>query len=533
MDWKKQLDFSPAVVFPALTVIGIFLGFGIFAPGSTGAAFDSIQSGIVANFGWLYVGSVAVFLAFSVYLLFSSVGSVRLGPDDSEPEFSYPSWFAMLFSAGMGIGLVFFSVAEPIYHLTDPPIEEAGTTAAATDAMRLTFFHWGLHAWGIYIVVGLSLAYFSFRKGLPLSIRSAFYPVLGDRIHGPMGHTIDVLAIFGTLFGVATSLGLGVMQVNAGLDYLLGTGITTPIQVGLIAGITLIATASVVLGLDKGIRRLSNFNMAVAGVLLAFVFLAGPTVFILKAWMENTGNYVQSLVATTFWLDTWGDGVWQGNWTLFYWGWWIAWSPFVGMFIARISRGRTIREFVAGVLFMPAAVGTFWLTTFGNTALRRELVGEGGLAGLGTEEMLFALLQGLPLASLTSVLGMTVIIAFFVTSSDSGSLVIDMLASGGHPDPPVAQRVFWALLEGVVAAVLLLTGGLMALQTAAIATGLPFAVVVLGMCYSLFKALRDEQPAPTHIRKIYPAERREGDGRSPGTTTDEEPSDRLVTEIGN
>ncbi|MDZ7779470.1 MAG: BCCT family transporter [Gemmatimonadota bacterium] len=381
-----------------------------------------------------------------------------------------------------------------------------------------------MHAWGIYIVVGLSLAYFSFRKGLPLSIRSAFYPVLGDRIHGPMGHTIDVLAIFGTLFGVATSLGLGVMQVNAGLDYLLGTGITTPIQVGLIAGITLIATASVVLGLDKGIRRLSNFNMAVAGVLLAFVFLAGPTVFILKAWMENTGNYVQSLVATTFWLDTWGDGVWQGNWTLFYWGWWIAWSPFVGMFIARISRGRTIREFVAGVLFMPAAVGTFWLTTFGNTALRRELVGEGGLAGLGTEEMLFALLQGLPLASLTSVLGMTVIIAFFVTSSDSGSLVIDMLASGGHPDPPVAQRVFWALLEGVVAAVLLLTGGLMALQTAAIATGLPFAVVVLGMCYSLFKALRDEQPAPTHIRKIYPAERREGTGGPQGPRRTKSPA---------
>jgi choline/glycine/proline betaine transport protein len=507
MDWKRQIDFSPPVFYPAIAVIAVFLAFGIFAPGRTAVVFEAIQAGIVRNFGWLYVGSVAVFLAFAVYLLFSPAGRVRLGPDDSEPDYSYLSWFAMLFSAGMGIGLVFFSVAEPIAHFSTPPFAEPGTAAAAADAMRLTFFHWGFHAWAIYIVVGLALGYASFRKGLPLSIRSAFHPLLGERIHGPIGHTVDVLAIFGTLFGVATSLGLGVMQVNAGLDFLFDVGIATNIQVALIAGITLVATASVVAGLDNGIRRLSNFNLVVALALMLFVFTVGPTVFILGAWLENAGNYLSSLVSATFWLDTWGDGVWQADWTLFYWGWWIAWSPFVGMFIARISRGRTIREFVAGVLLVPTAFATFWLTTFGNTALRRELLGAGGLAGLATEEMLFALLQGLPWASVTSVLGMIVIIAFFVTSSDSGSLVIDMLASGGDPDPPVFQRVFWALLEGAVAAVLLITGGLAALQTAAIVTGLPFTVVLLGMCFALFKALRSERAPPTHVRKVFPAKK--------------------------
>ncbi|MEX2473148.1 MAG: BCCT family transporter [Gemmatimonadota bacterium] len=507
MDWKRQIDFSPPVFFPAIAVIAVFLGFGVLAPDEMAVFFDRVQAGIVRNLGWLYIGSVAVFFGFTVYLLFGPAGHVRLGPDDSEPDYSYLSWFAMLFSAGMGIGLVFFSVAEPIAHFAAAPFAEPGTAAAAADAMRLTLFHWGFHAWAIYIVVGLALAYFSFRKGLPLSIRSAFHPLIGDRIYGPIGHTVDVLAIFGTLFGVATSLGLGVMQVNAGLDYLFDIGITTNIQVVLIAAITLIATISVVVGLDNGIRRLSNFNLVVAIVLVLFVFTVGPTVFLLGAWLENTGNYLGSLVTATFWLDTWGDGAWQADWTLFYWGWWIAWSPFVGMFIARISRGRTIREFVGGVLLVPTAFAAFWLTTFGNTALWQEMFGAGGLVGLGTEEMLFAMLQGLPLSSITSVLAMIVIIAFFVTSSDSGSLVIDMLASGGDPDPPVLQRVFWALLEGAVAAVLLLTGGLAALQTAAIATGLPFAVVLLLMCVALFKALRTERAPPTHVRKVFPAKK--------------------------
>ena len=522
MDWKKQLELSPWVFGPAIVVIAVFLFFGIYVPEATGEVFDAIQGGIVDNFGWFYILSVAFFLIFVLVILFGPFGKIRLGPDDSEPEYSYLSWFAMLFSAGMGIGLVFFSVAEPIFHYTGPPFAEAETVAAASDAMRITFFHWGFHAWAIYIVVGLSLAYFSFRKGLPLSIRSAFYPILGERIYGPIGHLVDVLAIFGTLFGVATSLGLGVMQVNAGMDFLMDTGISTGIQVALIAGITAVATVSVVLGLDKGIRRLSNFNISVAVGLVLFVFLVGPTVFILNSWMENTGNYLQSIVETTFWLDSWGDGAWQGDWTLFYWGWWIAWSPFVGMFIARISRGRTIREFVGGVLLVPAAFTTFWLTTFGNTALQREVVGDGGIAGLATEEMLFALLQGFPLSVVTSILAMIVIIAFFVTSSDSGSLVIDMLASGGNPDPPTAQRVFWAVLEGAVAAVLLLTGGLAALQTAAIATGLPFAAVLVVMCFALFKALRQEREEQTRVRKVYPARKREAEVVAPPGTAPQE-----------
>ncbi len=512
MDWKEKLELSPGVFFPAIIITGLFLIFGVFFVEQAEQVFDAVQGVIVDYFGWFYIISVAFFLIFVVALFFSPWGSIRLGEDDSEPEYSYFSWFAMLFSAGMGIGLVFWAVAEPMFYYLDSPTVESETVEAASEAMRLTFFHWGMHAWAIYIVVGLSLAYFSFRKGLPLSIRSAFHPLLGDRIHGPIGHTIDVLAIFGTIFGVATSLGLGVMQVAAGIDYLFGLGLedATGLQLGLIAIITLIATGSVVAGLDKGIRRLSNFNMTVAVILVLFVFAVGPTVFILNNWVENTGNYLSSIVETTFWIDAWGDGEWHGTWTLFYWGWWIAWSPFVGMFIARVSRGRTIREFIGGVLLVPVAFTTFWLTTFGNSGLYRELFGEGGIAGIGAEEMLFALLQGFPLSAVTSILAMIVIIAFFVTSSDSGSLVIDMLASGGNPDPPKVQRVFWALLEGAVAGVLLWAGGLGALQTAAIATGLPFAAVLVVMCISLLKALRTESTDRGRVRKVFPAKGRRG-----------------------
>jgi len=510
MNLKQKLELSPGVFFPAMVVITVFLLFGVFFSEATGRVFDAIQAGIVHNFGWFYIASVAFFLIFVVGLFFSPFGKIRLGPDDSEPEYTCLSWFAMLFSAGMGIGLVFFSVAEPIFHLTGSPTAESGTIEAAQEAMRITFFHWGLHAWAIYIVVGLSLAYFSFRKGLPLSIRSAFHPVLGDRIHGPIGHLIDVLAIFGTVFGVATSLGLGVMQVNAGLETLFGIEVNETVQVTLIGIITLVATGSVAVGLDKGIRRLSNFNMVVAVALVLFVFAVGPTIFILNSWMENTGAYFQTIIATTFWLDAWGDGAWHGDWTLFYWGWWIAWSPFVGMFIARVSRGRTIREFIAGVLLVPAAFTTFWLTTFGNSALHREIFGDRGIAGQATETMLFSLLDGFPLSAVTSIFAMVVVIAFFVTSSDSGSLVVDMLASGGNTDPPTIQRVFWALLEGAVAATLLLTGGLGALQTAAITTGLPFAAVLVVMCYSLYKALSHEHRQQSRTRKVYPARKPAG-----------------------
>lgn len=506
---KLKLDVNPYIFFISIGVILVFLFFGVIFPDRTGVIFELLQSFIVTRFGWFYILSVAIFLIFVIYLYFSRFGKIKLGRDDSEPDYSYASWFTMLFSAGMGIGLVFFSVAEPMFHYLAPPTMDGETLTAAREAMRLTFFHWGFHPWAIYIIVGMSLAYFSFRKGLPLSIRSAFYPLIGNRIYGWMGNAIDILAIFGTMFGVATSLGLGVMQVNAGLEYLFGVAIATNVQIGLIAGITAMATISVVLGLDKGIRRLSNFNMTVAVGLIIFVFLFGPTIYLLNSTVENTGYYLQNLVQSTFWLGSFEQDVdvWLGNWTLFYWGWWIAWSPFVGMFIARISRGRTIQEFVAGVLLVPTAFTFVWLTVFGNTALNMEIFGAGGIAGLETEQMLFAMLDGLPLASISSVAATLVIVTFFVTSSDSGSLVIDMLASGGNPNPPVKQRVFWALSEGAIAAVLLLAGGLGALQTAAISTGLPFTVILLLMCYSLYKGLNGEgmeRPGHRKSNKVKP-----------------------------
>lgn len=505
---RLNLEVNPYIFFISIGAILVFLFFGVFFPTGTGVVFDHVQNFIVGNFGWFYMLSVAIFLIFVVYLFFSKFNKIKLGPDDSEPDYSYTSWFTMLFSAGMGIGLVFFSVAEPMFHYLAPPTMDGESLEAAREAMRLTFFHWGFHPWAIYIIVGLSLAYFSFRKGLPLSIRSVFYPLLGERIYGWMGNTIDILAIFGTMFGVATSLGLGVMQVNAGLEYLFGIEVSTTVQILLIAGITAVATISVVLGLDKGIRNLSNFNMTVAIILILFVFITGPTVYLLSATVENSGFYLQNLIQSTFWLGTFDSGDvqgWLGGWTLFYWGWWIAWSPFVGMFIARISRGRTIQEFIGGVLLVPTAFTFIWLTVFGNTALNMEMFGDGGIAGLGTEQMLFAMLDGLPLASISSVAATLVIITFFVTSSDSGSLVIDMLASGGNPDPPVGQRVFWALSEGAVAAVLLLAGGLGALQTASITTGLPFTVILLLMCFSLYKGLSQEGAERLVRRKTFKA----------------------------
>lgn len=507
---KLKLEVNPTVFFVSIIVILAFLIIGAIFPTATGEVFEDVQSFIVVNFGWFYIFAVAVFLVFAIGLAISKYGNVKLGPDDSEPEYSYASWFAMLFSAGMGIGLIFFSVAEPIFHYIDPPRAEAGSQAAYDESMLFTFFHWGVHAWAIYIIVGLSLAYFHFRRGLPLSIRSAFYPVLGNKIYGGYGDTIDILAVFGTMFGVATSLGLGVQQVGAGMSYVFGIENTETLWVILIAVITGFATISVYLGLDKGIRRLSNFNMTVAFLLIVFVFIFGPTLYLLNSLMVNTGTYIQNIVETTFWMDT-EDTSWQGGWTLFYWGWWIAWSPFVGMFIARVSKGRTLREFIIGVMFVPTALTFIWLTFFGNTGLMFEMEGIADISGVETDAMLFAMLEQLPLALLSSIAATVLIITFFVTSSDSGSLVIDMLASGGNPDPPKGQRVFWALSEGAVAAVLLLAGGLGALQTASITTGLPFAVVLLFMAYSLVKGLRKEPQERTATTRRYAAKKPESE----------------------
>jgi choline/glycine/proline betaine transport protein len=450
----------------------------------------------VETFGWFYMLSVAIFVVFALGLALSDHGQVRLGPDDSRPDYSYGSWFAMLFSAGMGIGLMFFGVAEPMMHYMTPPTGIGGDVAAAREAMKITFFHWGIHAWAIYAVIGLALAYYAFRHNLPLTIRSALHPLIGERIHGPIGHAADIFAVLGTMFGVATSLGLGVLQVNAGLAHLFGVPETTTVQLVLIAAITLMATASVVAGLDAGIKRLSNLNLILALALLVFVLLAGPTLFLLKVTVQNTGAYLSEVVSKTFTLYAYEPNEWIGGWTLFYWAWWIAWSPFVGMFIARVSRGRTIREFVVGVLLVPVGFTFIWLSFFGNAAISLDQGAAGGAIAAAVADnvplALFTFLEQLPFAEISSVVATVLVVTFFVTSSDSGSLVIDIITSGGASRTPVWQRTMWALSEGLVAAALLLAGGLTALQTASITAALPFAFIMLVVCFALLKSLRIE-----------------------------------------
>ncbi|MDO3381827.1 BCCT family transporter [Gilvimarinus algae] len=488
---------NPPVFIGAGGLCLLFVLYAVLMPETAETLFGSIQAWVVHSAGWFYVLAVALFLIFVVVLALSDYGRIKLGPDHSEPDYSYLSWFAMLFSAGMGIGLMFFGVAEPVMHTMTPPVGDPATAEAAREAMRITFFHWGVHAWAIYAVVALSLAYFAFRHKLPLTIRSAFYPLIGERIYGPIGHAVDIFAVLGTLFGVATSLGFGVMQVNAGLNYLFDVEIGTGVQIALIAGITVLATVSVVLGLDGGIRRVSELNLILAVVLLLFVLAAGPTVYLLQTYVQNVGHYLSGLVDTTFKLYAYEPTGWIGGWTLFYWGWWIAWSPFVGMFIARVSRGRTIREFVVGVLMVPVGFTFLWMTFFGNTAIHMVL--EQGITQLAdavaadTSVALFQFFEYLPLTTIASIVATVLVITFFVTSSDSGSLVVDMLTSGGtEEDTPVWQRIFWSVTEGVIAAALLVAGGLSALQTATIASALPFTVVMLLMCWGLLRALRLE-----------------------------------------
>lgn len=492
---SARIQVNPPVFFISAGLILLFAVLGAMFAEPAARLFTRLQALIVADFGWFYVAAVAGFLIFVIYLMFSRHGDVRLGPDESEPEYSYISWFAMLFSAGMGIGLVFFGVAEPIQHYAAPPIGEGGTVEAARQAMVLTFLHWGLHAWAIYIVVGLALAYFSFRRGLPLALRSPLYPLIGRRIYGPIGHAVDIFAVIGTMFGVATSLGLGVLQVNAGLDHLFGLRVSPTNQLLLIAVITAFATLSVFLGLDRGVKRLSELNIVLAVLLLGFVLLAGPTVFLLDAYLQNIGAYLDSLVQRTFRLYAYEPNPWLGDWTLFYWGWWIAWSPFVGMFIARISRGRTIREFISGVLLVPVLFSFLWMTVFGNTAIALDMGGVAPIAETALTNLpvaLFETLEALPFGAITSFIATLLVITFFITSADSGALVMDMITSGGAENPPVWQRIFWAVCAGTIAGVLLLAGGLQALQTAAIASALPFAVIMIFICFGLLRALQME-----------------------------------------
>ena len=473
------------------------------------ATFNAVKDGITRRFGWFLILSVQGFLLFCIYLAVSRFGLIRIGGPGARPEFTTASWFAMLFSAGMGIGLMFWSVAEPILHLQNPPGAAGMTTEGAQRALDLTFLHWGLHVWGIYALVGLSLAYFTFNRGLPLTIRSAFYPLLGDRIYGWLGDVVDILAVVATMFGIATSLGFGVAQINAGLNYVFGIDFSRNAQMFLIAIITAVATISVASGLDRGIKRLSQVNMIAALVLMFFVLLVGPTLFLFKNFVQSTGHYLQNLLTLGSWTETYSrEASWQGSWTIFYWSWWIAWSPFVGMFIARISRGRTVREFVLGVLIVPSILTFIWVSTFGGSAIYETLFVDTGIldaANSNTATALFELLTRYPLADLSALLAVFLVFIFFVTSCDSGSLVMDIITAGGRLDAPVPQRIFWAVMSGVVAAVLTIGGGLTALQTASITTGLPFAVVLVLMAWCLLKAFREEIPPMSHAtaREMY------------------------------
>jgi choline/glycine/proline betaine transport protein len=500
----------PQVFVPsALIILGIVI-FSAVAAGPAGRMFSTAQGFVQGTFGWLFIAVVAGLLGVAVFLGVSRFGRIKLGPDDSTPDYSTGAWFAMLFSAGMGIGLVFWGVAEPVFIAQAPPLAEPGTVQARQEAMNFVFHHWGFSPWGIYAILGLGLAYVGFRLELPMTIRSLFHPLLGDRVNGPLGNAVDVLAVVATVFGIATSLGLGAMQVAAGLERVFGWELGNPGLLVLIAGITALATISVVRGLDRGIKRLSQINIVAAVTLAVTVFAAGPTLFLLFAYVENTGTYIQNIFNTLAFTGAYaGDEAadFLDGWTIFYWAWWISWSPFVGMFIARVSRGRTIREFVAGVLVAPTLASFAWFTIFGNTALGIPAVVE-EVTELGENVAVFALLEnlGLPTGLVIglSLLTIFVVVVFFVTSSDSGSFVVDMLTSGGDLDTAVQTRVFWAVTEGAVAATLLVAAGetgLQGLQAGAVSAGFPFAIVLVFATWSLLRGLKreiDPRPAGRH-----------------------------------
>ncbi|WP_134088109.1 BCCT family transporter [Olivibacter sp. XZL3] len=493
---RRALNFkiNPPVFYCTIGFVFLSILLCLIFRESADEWFTRTQYLITDNLGWFFIIVVNAILAFCLYLAFGKFGNIRLGGDQAETEFSTVSWFAMLFSAGMGIGIMFFSVAEPVSHFVDPPREVFGNARRAVQAMEFTSLHWGLHAWAIYSVVGLALAFFSFNYGLPLTFRSLFYPFLGKKIHGWWGHIIDIFSAIATLFGLSTSLGLGIQQMNAGLHFLFDWDISVSTQAILILVVTSVATLSVVAGLDKGVKLLSNGNMILAFLLMVLIFCLGPSLSILKSFVQNTGTYLADLMEIGTWNDAYQESGWQNKWTVFYWAWWIAWSPFVGSFIARISRGRTIKEFVLGVLLIPALVTLLWMTVFGGTALHMILHGDLSMVSAVKEDIstaLFVFLQKIPLTAVLSIIAICLVAFFFITSSDSGSLVVDNITSGGAEQTPALQRIFWAFLQGGIAIVLLWGGGLNALQTAVIIAGLPFALVISVMCYSLMTGLNE------------------------------------------
>jgi BCCT family betaine/carnitine transporter len=484
---------NPVFMVSAVLVVAFVVGTLIFLD-SAGAAFSHMRVWITTKFDWTFMISMNVFVVFSLFIAYSKLGKIRLGGKDAKPRYGYPGWLAMLFAAGVGIGLMFYGVLEPVTHTLNPPlgIDPANQQEAAAAGMSAAILHWGLHAWGVYAVVGLALAFFCFNRGLPLTLRSAFYPLFGDRVWGVFGHVIDVTAVLATIFGLATSLGLGAEQIAGGLKYLFDIEPTSTTKIVLITAIICVALASVVAGLDKGVKRLSEINMGLAGLLLLFVIVAGPTVVILKTMVVAFYDYARYIVPMSNWIGR-EDGAFYHGWSTFYWAWWIAWSPFVGMFIARVSYGRTAREFITWVLLIPTFIGVIWMSTFGGTA-QHQLLTEGyrGVADAVPELAMFKMLEGLPFTGFVSVVALILIAIFFVTSADSGSLVVDTITAGGKMDAPVQQRVFWCILVGLVAIVLLLGGGIASLQALAISVGLPFSIVLLVMCVSLYKGMREE-----------------------------------------
>ena len=508
--------------FAAKGMVLAFLVFTVLNVEFANSVYSLVRGWIETTLSWYYI-LIAMGMVFVCFFLMTSrFGSIRLGDDDSRPEFSNFSWFAMLFSAGVGIGILFFGVAEPLFYFdnsgafgypNNPHADVAGATAMdmnrAVHAMRVTYFHWGFHGWAVYVMIGLCLAYFGFRKKLPLTLRSALYPVIGDRIYGPIGHGVDLLAVFGTVFGVATSLGLGVSQMATGLNVLFGIDPGIATQLSLILVITIIATLSAMSGVGNGIRIISEWNIWFSLILLAFFLFFGPFKWLMGFFVTSIGDYIWNVIPMGFWTaGTDQESAWQGGWTIFYWGWWISWAPFVGMFIARISRGRTIREFMVGVMFVPTTIAFFWLCMFGGNAIYMELnavdgVGTAGLADLVRSWNLPAALYGTierlteisTLQWIMSALATLLLATWFITSSDSGTLVITTILSMGDDSPPQRFRVVWGVGEGIVAALLLWMGGLKALQTASIAAALPISIIMIFMTYGLIKSLVEDSAA--------------------------------------
>lgn len=506
LEKKLGLQTNPTVFWVSSGLIVLFVILTLIYQSSVEEFFTNLQANIAEKLGWFYILSINIILVFAVYLGFSKYKHIRIGGPKARPEFSFLSWFAMLFNAGIGLALMFYSVAEPILHYSNPPYGEAETIESAKLSLGITFLHWGVHGWAVYAIVGLSVAFFAYNKGMPLSIRSVFYPIIGDKIYSWQGDLIDIIAVVSTLFGLATTLGLGIKHINAGLFYMFDLPQTANFQVFLIMLITGFATVSVVLGLQHGIRRLSVLSTWLAAILMLFMLIAGPTLFILDSFVQNLGFYIQELPALGTWAAVYNPSDWQAGWTIFYWGWWFAWAPFVGIFIARISRGRQIKEFIFGVLLAPTLAVFIWITIFGGTALHEELFHGGGIveavnANLSTA--MYVLLERFPFSSISSLFVILAGVVFFVTSSDSGSLVVDFITTGGKHNPPVKQRIFWALMEGIVASVLVMGGGLIALQTGSLATGVPVAVVLLFLCYGLIKGFDEYLSSPDKTKELH------------------------------